>query len=226
MKSSMDRKAESIAKLKEMNVPYNEYLPVIENSENVRIRTGSEIAKRAIACLISIQAVFDLHGDADDETKAKSKSLLINLLESFDVMDELTEKERKLLFSEEVSQQDKINMTWKYEAYWVLLWALHLVDELKFPSEICDCDHAIRAVAKHQDFESFIENVKLRDIEEILDECDLIFRYDWACVDARIKGSPAPVNLDSSVVLERHRAFNWLIDLDKNNDWDHVSVNT
>ena len=66
--------------------------------------------------------------------------------------------------------------------------------------------------------------VKLRDIEELLDEADLIYRYDWACVDARLKHQQAPAGLNASVVLERHGALNWLIQRD--GDWDHPDVNT
>ena len=66
--------------------------------------------------------------------------------------------------------------------------------------------------------------VELRDIEEILDEADLIYRYDWACVDARMKQLDAPAGLNSSVVVERHGALNWLIQRD--GDWDDPDVNT
>ena len=62
--------------------------------------------------------------------------------------------------------------------------------------------------------------------DDLLDEADLIFRYDWACVDARIKGEPAPAGLNSEVVYERHWGLNWLIDADGQNDWDLVSCNT
>ena len=42
----------------------------------------------------------------------------------------------------------------------------------------------------------FLENSKMRSMEEILDEADLIYRYDWACVDARVNGKDAPSELD------------------------------
>jgi hypothetical protein len=57
-----------------------------------------------------------------------------------------------------------------------------------------------------------------------LDEADLIYRYDWACVEARLKQRPTPANLNASVVLERHAALNWLIQYDA--DWDEPDVNT
>ncbi len=203
-----------------------EQLPVIESSDDVKIRTAEEIAKRAIACLISIQAAFELHSDIDAEEKKSAKNFIEGLLTNFGVENELTPKEKDIIFKEEVSEQEKIDMAWKYEGYWVLIWALGLVDELSYPEGICDCNYATKVVAEHGSFDSFMTTVKLRDIHEILDECDLIYRYDWACVDAHIKGEEAPSDLDSGVVLERHRALNWLIDADESDDWDNVSADT
>lgn len=52
----------------------------------------------------------------------------------------------------------------------------------------------------------------------------MIYRLDWACVDARIKGNEAPASLNADVVVERHMALNWLIGYD--DDWDNVSTDT
>jgi hypothetical protein len=79
-------------------------------------------------------------------------------------------------------------------------------------------------VTSCETFDAFMSKVKLREIEEILDQADLIYRYDWACVDARLKQQQAPANLNSSVVVERHGALNWLIQADS--DWDYPDVST
>lgn len=128
--------------------------------------------------------------------------------------------------SNEGGEQDVVNMVWKYEAYWVLLWALGVVEELDFPDHAIDCDFAIQAVAQHQDFAAFMATTKLRDIASILDEADLIYRYHWACVNARLKQAPMPAGLNPSVVMERHAALNWLIDNDGQDDWDNPDVST
>lgn len=44
--------------------------------------------------------------------------------------------------------------------------------------------------------------VKLKSIDEILDEADLIYRYNWTCVDARIYGENPPACLESEIVLQ------------------------
>ena len=220
MKTPQQRKEQSIEILKHRDIPYIDWLPMIESVEDVEVRTAESIAQRAIACLWVIQVACDIdNGKYNDEIK----DFVLNVLAKMQVMDALTENEKAILH-EDVSQQDVINMVWKYEAYWVLLWALGIVEELNYPENIVDCDFAIQAVVSAKTFEEFMAKVKLRDIEEILDQADLIYRYDWACVNVRLKQEQAPAQLNSAVVVERHGALNWLIQSDS--DWDHPNVST
>ncbi|ENX21455.1 hypothetical protein F892_00683 [Acinetobacter vivianii] len=220
MKNPEQRKQESILKLKTKAIPYIDWLPHIESSDDVIQRSAEHIAKRAIACLLMIQVASDLDRDQFDQ---ETEDFIVDLLNKFEVADELTVKEKNIL-NRSAAQQDIVNMIWKYEAYWVLLWALGIVDELKYPDEIADCDFAIEVVSRCRSLQEFMQQLKLRDIEEILDEADLIYRYDWACVDARLKQQNAPANLNASIVLERHGALNWLIQADA--DWDNPDVST
>lgn len=222
MNNAILRKEKSINLLKSQNIPYIEHLPTIETAENVRIRTKEEIATRALCSLITIQVACDIDNGGDIED---SKIFFRNILESYGILDNLTKKEVNF-FEENVEIQDIINMIWKYEACNVLFWSLGIIDSLEYPSHICDYQKIIKIVSNCATFEDFLKKCNLKSINEILDETDLIYRYNWACVNARIHGSEAPNNLDSGVVLERHVAFNWLIDLDKNNDWDNVPTNT
>ena len=63
-KSPETRKAASIAKLQARGIPCLDSLPVIEAADAARIRSAEEIARRAIACLIAIQAAFAQHAAA------------------------------------------------------------------------------------------------------------------------------------------------------------------
>lgn len=215
------RKAGSIARLKAAGVPYIDHLPMIEDAADVRMRSAEEIARRAIACLIAIQAACDRNaGQYTPETAKWCQELL----QKYGI-DELTPNEAAIL-DNQGEEQDVINMAWKYEAYWVLLWALGIVDKLAFPDRTMDCDFAIQAVSRHPDFDSFMQQVRLRNIHAILDEADLIYRYHWACVEARLKQTPMPRGMDAGVVMERHAALNWLIDSDGHDDWDNPDVST
>ena len=221
--NSLERKQKSIEILKANKVPYMEGLPVIEDVNEIEVRSAEEIAKCAIACLISIQVACDINSGENIE---ESKEFFKGFLDKYGVKEELTEAEKKIIFGDP-EKQDVINMAWKYEAYWTLIWALGIVDKLEYPSQICDCDFAIRAVADCEDFNDFMKIVKLKDIDEILDEADLIYRYNWTCVDDRIYGENSPACLDSGVVFERHWGLNWLIGKGTYNDnWDSISTDT
>ncbi|AQR95876.1 DUF4272 domain-containing protein [Clostridium saccharoperbutylacetonicum] len=221
--NSEERKLKSIEILKLNQVPYMEGLPRIEDVNEIEVRSAEEIAKRAIACLIAIQVACDIN---NGENVEESREFFKGFLEKYGVSNELTEAEKKIIFGTP-EEQDVINMAWKYEAYWTLIWALGILDELNYPSQICDCDFAINVVADCNDFDEFMKKVNLRSVDEILNEADLIYRYNWACVDARIHGKNAPAKLDSGVVFERHWGLNWLIGKGtENDDWDCVSTDT
>ncbi|MDE6219978.1 MAG: DUF4272 domain-containing protein [Lachnospiraceae bacterium] len=222
-KEAQMRKERSIEILKAHKVPYIEHLPVMETANMVRVRTAEEIARRAVACLFAIQVACDAAGGRG--SLKKSRQFFSEKLVEFGVEGVLTHKEQKV-FCDKCTDQEFGNMTWKYEAYWVLLWALGIVEKLDYPAEACDCDFAINAVADCNGMKAFMAKIRMRDIDEILDEADLIFRYDWACVDARIHEDEAPAGLNPDVVYERHCGFNWLIDADGADDWDNVATNT
>lgn len=106
-------------------------------------------------------------------------------------------------------------------------WTLGIVEELDYPEQICDCNFAINAVSYCEDFNDFMKTVKCKSIDKILDEADLMFHYNWACVDSRIHEKNSPAGLDSWVVFERHWGLNWLIGKGTDNDnWDRVSTDT
>ena len=153
MKSAEERKQQSIALLKEQGVPYIEHLPVIETADNVRLRSAEEIARRAICCLITIQLACDIQNQQDVED---SRLFMTGLLDRFGVRLFLTEKE-KAIFDGTSTEQDWVNMVWKYEAYWPLIWALGLVDSLTFPDQICDCQKAIEVVSTKATFDEFMK---------------------------------------------------------------------
>jgi hypothetical protein len=175
--------------------------------------------------LLIVQLACDAANE--DSNLEESREIINEMAIKFGVENEFTKKEKRF-FSHHLERQEAINMIWKYEAYWTLIWALGLIEELAFPDDICDCDIAIETVSKCNSFEDFMKRIKPRDLSEILDEADLILRYDWACTDARINGRAAPANLHSGVVFERHWGLNWIIGkgVGYYEDWDCVSTDT
>lgn len=216
------RKRASIAYIQERGIPHLETLPLLPPAAACVWKSQEDIARRAVALLIVIQYACDVAQGGDLE---ESTDFVMRMLRKFEVEDQLTEKERKLLQDAEPVEQEAVNIVWQYEAYWTLIWALGLVESLDFPDQICDCEYAIEAVSRCESFEEFYGKTVLRSREEIMDEADKIYRLHWACVDSRIHGKEAPAGMNESIVMERRRGLFWMAGCDEE-DWDHIPMDT
>ncbi|MBI5775505.1 MAG: DUF4272 domain-containing protein [Verrucomicrobia bacterium] len=212
-KEALERKARSIARLNGEGVLVIEHLPVIEDSKNTKTRTVDEIAKRAIAvCLTAVKG------------EGVGQATIDSLVKKYGANKFFSPKEAAFINNPNPTQQERIQFSWRYECYWALLWALGYVDTLERPEGVCDVAKAVRFL-RDRDTAQFLKDAKLRPIATILDEADLIYRYHWAVVDARLKNKEAPAKLEGGVVQERHYALNWLIGY-CGQDWDDISTDT
>jgi hypothetical protein len=84
---------------------------------------------------------------------------------------------------------DAVNVSWTYESYWALCWALGLINKMGFPKDVCNTKIAISFVSICNSYNDFKKKVKLRDVEEILDMLDLYYRYHWATVENSMTGT-------------------------------------
>ena len=217
------RKERSIARLKEEGVPYIEHLPSEVLDSEAVIRNPEEISRRAIALFaVALYSEVLLSENPDRE---EALDFVRRIDESYHIMDEFTPAERAYLDNPAPEEHDRIQFLWRYECCAVLLWALGIT-ELPYPSEICDVPFIARFFFDNQERGSVLDLGEIRGREAILDEADLTRRYDWASVDARIKGQEAPASLDSGIVMERHYALNWLIGADDGADWDDIQPGT
>jgi hypothetical protein len=212
-KLAQERKARSETILSKYNVPINKSLPYIEDEHEALVRAKEDVANRALALLVVAVKAEGLKQDIVD-----------SLVKRYELEKALTPKEINFINSKEPSQNDKTQFIWRYEAAWVLLWALGYVDELSYPNQVCDVPAAITFM-QQRNKKQFVNDSSLRHITEILNEADLIYRYRWAVVDARVNSEPTPAEIDSSVVLERHYSLNWLIGY-MEQKWDDVSTDT
>ncbi|CAM1357798.1 DUF4272 domain-containing protein [Tenacibaculum xiamenense] len=209
------RKKATIDLLQQRGIPTLESLPVTPSSSQIKYRTEEEVANR----IITLAAVA-VKGEL------KKSDISFQVLEKYGVHpDNVSPWELHFLRNTELEEQDYVNAIWRYESLYVLMWATGYTDELLFPSQIVDVASLIEPIREFRDFEEFLLNYNLRDINEILDQLDLTYRLHWACVNARVKNEPTPSNINTSVVYERHYALNWLIDR-YGEDWDNVSTST
>lgn len=215
LREAEERKERSHALLRRAGVPINVNLPMIETQSSAKFRTAQEVARRA-----TVLAILAARAEPGGATREQAMGLLKNR----GVEDDLTEGEREFLKIEEPTDEQRVQFTWRYEGVFVMLWALGHYTELGPPDHICDVREIIGKIIRSAP-EDFVGKAKLRDGSEILDEADLIYRYNWAATDARINGREQPAGIHPGVIYERHYALNWLIGYG-GQEWDGVSTDT
>jgi hypothetical protein len=212
-KEALERKERSVKRLQQEGVPTIAHLPVIEDSTEAKSRTKEEIAHRAIAvCITAVK------GEGLDQASVD------RLVKKFGAEKFFSPKEAAFVKDPKPSEQERIQFSWRYECLWVLLWSLGYVEQLDRPAGVCDVPKAVTFL-RDRDTAQFIKDAKLRPLSEILDQADLIYRYHWAVVEARVKKREAPGKLDGGVAQERHYVLNWLIGY-MGQDWDEISTDT
>ncbi|HVJ82449.1 MAG TPA: DUF4272 domain-containing protein [Planctomycetia bacterium] len=208
-----ERRDRSIAILKKENVPFMALLPVLETEAESKRRTTEEVAERAMAlCVVAVK------GEGLEQEE------VLKLVKKYRLEKAFTPKEKAFIDDPKPSERDRTQFSWRYECYWVTLWSLGMIDKLERPDKICDVPKAAKLLFG-ETRASFLKKAKLRSQKEIMDAADLIYRYDWAAVDARVKGKETPAGLDGGVIVERHHALNWLIGY-MDQEWDKVSTDT
>lgn len=210
---ALKRKDRSDARLASEGVPVNKSLPAIEDISEIKPRIKDEVAWRAMALL-----VVAVKGEGLDQASVDK------LVEDYRLKDHFSPEEAAFISQASPSDHDRIQFSWRYEAAWTLLWALGYVDDLSKPTAICDVSRAVR-IMQERSADQFIADAKLRSTGEMAEQADLIYRYHWAVVDARINGRPAPAGLEPGVTMERHYALNWLIGY-MGQEWDEISTDT
>lgn len=211
-KDQLTRKSNSEIVLRSNGIKVNSKLPCTGDESNITLRQQDEVINRAYALMI-----IAVYGEG------VKKEQLQKPISDKDI-NQFSPKEQSILNLQELSDQQKTYATWRYESLYTLLWALNIFPELKFPTEICNVQDVVSSIFKPSKSE-FSQKAKLRPTSQILDELDTVYRMNWACVDARIKGKQVGDSINPSVIYERHYALNWLTNY-QNQEWDDVQTNT
>jgi len=207
------RKARSIAQLRSEGVPTIDHLPTIEPENESTHRNTKAVVQRTIAL-----AIVAVKGETGDHAMGQA------LIRQFNAASFFTPKERAFMDDPDPSDQERTNFAWRYEGVHVMLWALGISPDLERPDHICDVPF-IANTLRELGTEGLMRRARLRPQKELLDAADLVYRYDWAAVNARLKGEEPPARLDKGVVYERHYALNWLTGY-MDQDWDDISTDT
>lgn len=214
---ALARRERSNARLRTAGIPVNANLPVIETQTEAALRSADAIVRRAIALVLVAVKGEGPRGGIDEV-------LVRNLVLRFEAQNDFSPNEASFIGNPAPSDQERIQFVWRYEAVHPLLWAIGFVDRLGPADQIIDVQ-GTTAIFREMGRAGLIGGAKLRPAAEVLDEADFVYRAHWAVKDARVRGAQTPAGLDAGVVVERHRALNWLIGY-MGQAWDDVSTDT
>lgn len=214
--SPLARKRRSESLLGSLGVGINTALPPTEMGAEVQLRDATEIATRAI-CLTAV--VSRALGD--------SKKFLLEYLAQKSCLEHLTGTERALLSKPKLNAEDCIRFTWQVEALRVLLWSIGYAQVSVPGFERCDSHKDVfpHCSSAGNDGSVFIAEASLLETDVLMDMADLCYRAHWAVRQNRLDDRTPTGPLVPGVVLEYHRAINWVIGYERQ-EWDDVSTDT
>ncbi len=147
-------------------------------------------------------------------------------IEANGVEPHLTPRERALLAktNAELGKQERLDLFWSMEALWALLWAGSLAEDLAWDRRLPNHMASLLPNLKlNEDGATLGRRMRLRPHAELLAMLDLYYRLHWYAEDGRLNGYPTP-GVDGSVVMERRKALEWV--LDPETGWDEVDLST
>ncbi len=214
-KTAEQRKKQTEKYLKSLNIPFVDHLPLIEEENEVRIRTAQEITER-ILILVYLAYISEVPDKREN---------VIDFLKTNLLWDKVSPDEKELFQKEELTDQEATNISWRSEGVWLLLWTINKVDRLELPTQQVEIPQIVsRLPGFLTDPSEFIKTTTVRPTTEILDQSDLIYRLHWATRNADLNNQPIPANLDLSIIMERHYAINWVTFY--TDEWDDISTDT
>lgn len=220
----LSRRERSFDALEQKHIYAPSFLPLLGANEETKGRSLEDAAKRAAALLaVSLYSECRL---GEKMSYDEAKDFIKPIIQSFEAEDSFSPNELEYLNNPDSTEQEQIQFVWQYEALWVMEWALGLHDDLFWPDNICDVPQSVKLMKKSADITTLISESNLRDRKEILDMADYYYLLHWACVDARVSGLPAPLNLDEGIVMERRKSLFWLAGCDDLCLWDDVDLST
>ena len=215
LQDARQRKAQSEIELRNRSIDTPELLSPVVSEYEVTLRSADDVVWRTLALFIVAVRAESLANDnpIPVETLREKSPLAFQALSPWE----------QAFLDQETPPDDQVAMaSWRYEALFVLQWALGMHAELPFPDQICDVPETARQMIAKPARE-MIESATLRPTSEILDALDKNYRLLWAARDAANTGADAPAGIEGGVVTERQYALNWLTFFE-NADWDNVDI--
>ena len=209
------RKSQTELLLRNRSIDVPESLPPVISDQEVTLRSADDVAWRAAALfVVAVRAESIASGNPISTERLRQKSP--HAFEAFSPM------EQQFVHDENPDPQMVVNFAWRYEALFVLQWALGLHNQLPFADEVCDVPLVAQTMIERSN-QDLISGAALRETDEILSSLDFNYRLLWCAREAHRSQTEPPASIDGGVISERQHALNWLTRFE-NADWDDVDI--
>lgn len=120
----------------------------------------------------------------------------------------------------EERHQTAVDISWREEALWALMWALSLVGDLP-PDELCSEGPFYERLAPGMDPAQGRTDVSLRPVAEIAAMLHCYYCLHWHARNAQYHGQRWATTVAPGAVLERRHALEWLC---QDPPWEDVDL--
>ena len=202
-------------------------LPLNQDEDMAVLRSKEEVARRALGLMVVALYSECMLNPEEHMSVEEARKFITKVKDNYGIekLEEiLSPEEFNYIQNDNPDEMTKIQYSWQYENLYVLEWVLGLT-EWNDPVELCDVPLMVRNMQEFHSVEDICAKTVMRTPAEILDKADLIYRMDWAAVDARIHRMSGPAGLEHGVVQERHKTLNWMINFGED-EWDDVATPT
>lgn len=225
------RAERSAVLLQERMVPTYWHPLYVEDDTVAVLQQPEEVARRTL-----VLWAVELRAEGADQPECES------MIDGLGLWASVSSQELQFLTNQTPDPDQCRNLVWRLESISVMLWALRHVDQLSWPSEMCNSSEVARIIVPYEGDPEFISRAVLRPVSEILDAQDLTMKINWAIRNERRHGSGfIPRNLDwrdtsnmiplnmshgANIVIERHWSLTWLVNGLNPKCWDEVETHT
>lgn len=194
----------------------NIHLPTIKSDSGVRIRSREEVLRRLVALWAAVDKAF-----------LRSRSATASYISSNKMEPWLSNVERDFLFCVQAQEHESIHFSWQLEALYFVAWCAGLLECSEVPNDESSVESILDLFPSRSELPHRLRTaIRPRSKSEVLDRADLLYRLHWAVRDAELSGLGVVAGTNGGVVQEWHRAVNWMIRYDSEDDWDQVGTDT
>ncbi|CAN5853658.1 hypothetical protein BH11PLA1_BH11PLA1_12480 [soil metagenome] len=212
----------AVSRLTAAGISQNSWLPMFASAADINERSGDQITERVMALyaqFMRAQAAIDSIPIADYRA-LMAKNFGTRHYAA------MSSYERAFVDNPDPARAQVTQAIWMIEAIVPLLWANRRLQSLAWPNAFANPSIVMGSLQELMTGAASPPVTAMRHVDEVLDEAELNYRLAWACREKALSNKADTKDLVHGVVMERHRAFAWLIEPDHSCSWHEIDCST